>query len=506
MISDSGRTVSVWMKTVGDEQRQRLREDVSADVCVVGAGMAGISTAYQLTREGKRVVVLDDGPVAGGNTCRTTAHLAFYIDDGLTEIERLHGTDGLKLAVESHSAAVDRIEQIAREEGIDCDFLRLDGYLFVSPNGLKHDFLKDELDAARRIGWDDCDWADRAPIPFDTGRCLRFPRHGQFHPTKWIAGVARAVERRGGQVYTGAHAADVEKLGDGRLRVVSSAGPAVTAGAVVFATNTPVNDRVVIHTKQEPWRTYVVGLRVPKGSVPPALYWDTEDPYHYVRTQPMGDYDLLITGGEDHKTGHANDPDQRYARLERWTRERFPMCERREFHWSGQWMEPIDYLAYSGRNPGDENVYIHTGDSGHGITHGMIAGVLLTDLIAGRPNPWEKLYDPSRLNPKAAGHYAQTNVSVAAQYRDYVTPGQVSDVSEIAPRQGAVVRRGLAKVAVYKDEFGQTHECSAVCTHMQCLVRWNYAEGSWDCPCHGSRFDPYGRVIDGPANSDLGKA
>jgi len=264
---------------------------------------------------------------------------------------------------------------------------------------------------------------------------------------------------------------------------------------------------VTMHTKQSPWRTYVVGFRIPKGSLPTGLYWDTEDPYHYVRLQPVGDHDVLISGGEDHKTGHANDPDKRYARIEDWTRERFPMCQAVEFHWSGQYMEPVDFLSYTGRNPGGpENVFIHTGDSGMGMTHGTIAGILLTDLIVGRDNPWAKLYDPSRLNPRGATQFAKDNLSVMAQFRDFATPGDVKEVSEIAPRQGAVIRRGLTKVAVYKDEHERVHECSAVCPHMGCLVRWNSGEGSWDCPCHGSRFDPYGKVIDGPANSDLAKA
>jgi Rieske Fe-S protein len=216
------------------------------------------------------------------------------------------------------------------------------------------------------------------------------------------------------------------------------------------------------------------------------------------------DYDVLIAGGEDHKTGHANDPDKRYARIERWTRERFPMAGRLEFHWSGQIMEPIDCVSYTGRNPLDaENVFIHTGDSGMGMTHGTMAGILLTDLILGRKNPWAKLYDPSRVNPKALHTYAKDNLTVAAMYKDYATPGQVADVDQIAPRTGAVVRRGLTKVAVYRDEHDRLHEMSPVCTHMGCIVRWNYGEASWDCPCHGSRFDPYGKPINGPANEPL---
>ncbi len=475
----------------------------------MGAGIAGLTTAYLLGREGKKVVVLDDGPTAGGETARTTAHLVFYNDDGLSKIESLHGTEGLRLANESHSAAVDKIEQVVREEHIRCDFERLDGYLFVSPNGLGDDFLEKEIDAAHRTGLGDAQWVDRAPIPtFETGRCLRYPRQALFHPLKYFAGVANAIEKLGGRLHNNTHATNIQ--GGAAARVETSTGGAVSAGSIVVCTNTPVNDRVTIHTKQSPWRTYVVGFLIPKGSVARALYWDTEDPYHYVRPHPIdGDdaHEVLISGGEDHRTGQANDPDVRWKRIEDWTRERFPMCQEAQFHWSGQTMEPIDCLAYIGKNPMDEdNVYIATGDSGMGMTHGTIAGILLTDLIMGRENPWAKLYDPSRMTAKAAGTYAKDNLTVAALYRDWATPGQVASSSEIAPRTGAVLRHGLTKLAVYRDENNQLHECSAVCPHMGCIVRWNYAEGTWDCPCHGSRFDAYGKVVNGPANSDLAAA
>jgi glycine/D-amino acid oxidase-like deaminating enzyme/nitrite reductase/ring-hydroxylating ferredoxin subunit len=507
MRTDNGRTVSFWMATADTPAPGTLTGTVDADVCIVGAGIAGLTAAYLLTREGKRVVVLDDGPIAGGETARTTAHLVFYNDDGMSVIERLHGLEGLRLATESHSAAVDKIEQIVREEAIDCDFLRTDGYLFVSPNGQGHDFLQQEFDAAHRVGLNDAQWVERAPLPsFDTGRCLRYPRQAQFHPLKYLRALTSAIAARGGLVFHNTHATNVQG-GDDDARVETATGGTVTCKAVIVATNTPVNDRFAIHTKQQAWRTYAIGMRIPRGSIPAALYWDTEDPYHYVRTNEIdGDPEhlMLISGGEDHETGRANDPDQRWKRLEQWTRERFPMCGPLELWWSGQYMEPIDYLAYSGRNPGDaDNVYIHTGDSGMGMTHGTLGGILLTDLIQKRDNAWAKLYDPSRANPKAAHTFVKENVMIAAQYRDWATPGKITNVSEIAPGTGAVMRMGLTKVAVFKGEDHSLHTCSAVCPHLGCIVRWNYAERSWDCPCHGSRFDPYGKVVNGPANSGL---
>jgi glycine/D-amino acid oxidase-like deaminating enzyme/nitrite reductase/ring-hydroxylating ferredoxin subunit len=495
------------MATAEVPSRPALAEDVNADVCVVGAGIAGMTTAYLLARQGQSVVVLDDGRVGGGMTERTTAHLVNALDERFFGIERLHGEKGARLAAESHSAAIDLIEAIVIEEKIACDFERLDGYLFVPP-GESTEILDRELAAVHRAGLADVELVERAPLAsFDTGPSLRFPRQGQFHPLKYLAGLARAIERDGGRIFTGMHAKKIE--GGATARIETSGGPVVTAGAVVVATNTPVNDLVAIHTKQAPYLTYVIGARTPRGSVARALYWDTPDPYHYVRLQSAGDaqagaYDVLIVGGEDHKTGQADDAEERYARLEAWTRERFPMIDLVKFRWSGQVMEPVDGLAFIGRNPLDaDNVYIATGDSGNGMTHGTIAGILLRDLILGRENEWATLYDPARKTLRAAYEFAKENLNVAAQYGDWVTGGEVASAEEIAAGEGAVIRRGLAKVAVYRDERGALHERSAVCQHLGCIVKWNADEKTWDCPCHGSRYDPFGRVINGPAISDL---
>ena len=510
METDSSRTVSVWMATAEVPEAGPLGADAEADVCVVGAGIAGMTTAYLLAREGKSVVVLDDGPVAGGETCRTTAHIVNALDDRYYELERLHGERGARLAAESHTAAIDKIEEIVRGEGIDCDFERLDGYLFVPP-GESTEQLGEELRAAHRAGLTEVEYVERVPYDgYDFGNALRFPRQAQFHILRYLDGLTRAFLREGGRLHTRTHVTKVE--GGERARVETEGGRAVTARAVVVATNTPVNDLVAIHTKQAPYRTYVIGARVPRGSVPRLLLWDTPDPYHYVRLQTVGEgedgYDVLIVGGEDHKTGQAEDFERRFQNLEEWTRERFAMMEGVEFRWSGQVMEPVDGMGYIGRNPGDrENVLIATGDSGNGMTHGTVAGILLTDLIMGRQNKWAELYDPSRVTFSAAGEFTKENLNVAAQYTELVTGGEVDSAEKIQAGEGAVLRRGLSKVAAYRDERGTLYERTAVCAHLGCIVHWNSLEKSWDCPCHGSRYDPTdGHVLNGPAISGLAPA
>ena len=502
MNNDSGASVSIWMATEEIPSRAPLAADIRADVCIVGAGIAGLTTAYLLARAGRRVVVIDDGPIGGGETGRTTAHISNALDDRYYELERLHGQDGARLAAESHTAAINRIDAIVREEKIDCEFERLDGYLF-NPPGESIANLERELEAAHRAGLTDLTMVERAPLPtFDTGPAIRFPDQAQFHPMRYLHGLADAIERQGGAIFTGTHAADIG--GGKQARVETSEGYLIDAAAVVVATNTPVNDRLVIHTKQAPYRTYVIGLQVPEGSVPRALYWDTPDPYHYVRLERARGYDVLIVGGEDHKTGQAEDEAERFDRLERWARERFPMCGEVEYRWSGQVMEPVDSLAFIGRNPLDaDNIYIITGDSGNGITHGTIGGMLVTDLILGRHNPWSDLYDPGRVTISSVTEFVREGINTIAQYADWLKGGDVDDQKEIRPGSGAVLWDGATKVAVYREPNGKLHRCSAVCTHLGCIVDWNDLEKSWDCPCHGSRFDPHGRVISGPAIDDL---
>ncbi len=510
----AGDRISLWEATSEAGALNPLRENTRADVCIVGAGIAGLSVAYTLVREGKSVVVLDDGLVGRGMTGRTTAHIVNALDDRYYELEKLHGEEGARRAAESHTAAIDFVERAAREEKIDCQFERLDGFLFEPPNESAKN-LREEYEACRRAGLP-VEWVERAPIDaFNTGPAIKFPNQAQFHPLQYLRGLAAAIERQGGRIFTGSKAEQIQGGDDAHVK--TSDGHTVRAGAIVIATNTPVNDKYVIHTKQAPYMTYVIGLRVPKGSVTRALFWDTAEhagqedklvgmvPYHYVRlASDDGDHEILVVGGEDHKTGQATDFEERYQNLEDWTRVRFPSAQEVVFRWSGQVMEPADGLGFIGRNPADKNnVYIATGDSGNGITHGTIAGILIPDLILGRANAWATVYDPSRMSLRAGGDFAKENLNVGRQYSDYMKGGDVASAEEIKPGGGALLQQGLRKIAAYRDPSGMLHEMTAVCPHLKCIVHWNGNEKTWDCPCHGSRFDAMGHVMNGPSVHDL---
>jgi glycine/D-amino acid oxidase-like deaminating enzyme/nitrite reductase/ring-hydroxylating ferredoxin subunit len=499
MPTTSGAKTSIWVDTAQIPKYQPLNEDMTVDVCVVGAGIAGMMTAYTLAKAGQRVVVLDDGDIGSGETGRTTAHITAALDDRYYNIESMHGEDGARLAAESHTAAINRAEEICRLENIDCDFMRVDGYLFLAEEHPEK-LLERELEAAQKAGLADVSIVERAPLAFwDTEVSLKFPRQGQFHPLKFLAGLAKCIERDGGRIFTQSH---VDEVKDGLLpSVTTSNKKTVKARAVVVTTNASISDYVVTHAKQEPYRTFVVGIKIPKDSMPPMLLWDTPDPYHYIRIQPMGAYDVLIVGGEDHRTGAKDDGEERLNTLVEWTKERFPMAGEVVYRWSGQVLEPVDYMAFTGKTPGGENVYMHSGDSGNGITHGIIAGILLTDLIMGRQNPWAELYKPTRISLRSAGTLIKHNVEAALDFANYILPQE--DIEGIERNEGRVIVRHGKRIAAYRDEAGQLHERSAACTHLKCIVEWNSTEKSWDCPCHGSRFDPYGAVLNGPAISPL---
>lgn len=494
------------MRAAGRPLSSLLESTTHADVCVIGAGIAGLSVAYQLCRAGRSVIVLEAHEIGSGETGRTTAHLVNALDERYCEIARLHGEHGARLAASSHTRAIEEIESIVNRERIDCEFERLPGYLFA-PAGDDPGILNRELEAAHQAGLVEVELIPRAPlVGFETGPCLRFPNQGQFHPFKYLSGLATAIQGMGGIIHTNTH---VTRIGGGaHARVETSGGPVVPAKFVVVATNTPANDLITIHTKQAAYRSYVIGAHIPKGSVTRALYWDTLDPFHYVRVQAETDaHDVLIVGGEDHRTGQADETGERFSSLAAWALERFPMIDYVPYRWSGQVMQSIDGLAFIGRNPGDEpNVLIVTGDSGNGMTHGTIAGLLLTDLILGKTNPWTSLYDPARISLRSAGRFLALTANTAAQYADLITPGEIDSTDQIHPDAGAILRRGLSKVAVYRDKKGCLNEFSAVCPHLGCVVNWNITEKTWDCPCHGSRFEAMGGVISGPAESGLKSA
>lgn len=498
----TARTIPVW-----DDVTARTADwwtdavtDAAADVVVVGAGIAGLSTALSLLREGRRVLLVDREGFGAGETLRTSAHLASALDDRFSILARYHGREGARQAAASHAAAIDWIERMVQDHPAQCGFRRIPGYLF--PCDEDASTLEREADAAERAGLEVRLQAQGlAELP-ELGPVLRFENQARIDIGAYVLHLAEAVRQAGAQLLR-AKVTAIE--GGERPQLTLGDGSTLRADIVVSAANVPFHATHVGWMKQAPYRTYVVAGHAPRGSIPDALYWDDGDPYHYVRLYEGGDEGevLVIVGGEDHKVGQDDDPEA-YVRLQSWTRRHFPSVTRFTAAWSGQVLEPADGLAFAGADPHHENVYLVTGDSGNGLTHGTLAALLLCDLIQGRQNPWAELYDPARRRWASAGPWLRENLNAGSQYRDWIAPADLSDPDELTPGNGAVIRRGLRRIAVYRDGHGALHAHDARCTHMGCVVRWSSEEKSWDCPCHGSRFEATtGAVLNGPASEPL---
>lgn len=496
------QTTSLWIQKRSLLSFPALSENCEVDVCIIGAGISGLTCAYLLSLEGKNVLVVDDGSVAGGETSRTTAHLTNALDDRYYNLEKYFGTKGSKMAAESHGKAINFIEQLVKAENIDCQFQKVNAYLFNPPGESNENLIK-ELQAMHRAGLTDVEMIDRAPFQsFDTGACLKLPNQAEFLPLAYIETLSELIHKQKGKICCETHVSHIEEGDPCTLR--TSNGNIIKAKDVIIATNSPVNNPFFPHLKQASYRTYVIVGKIPVGYVPHGLYYDTPDPYHYIRVvQGNEEGDYLIVGGEDHRVGEYKKNSEIFEKLEKWALERFPLFQRTSCQWSGQIVEPVDSLAFIGRGHNHSHVYIATGDSGNGLTHGTIAGILITDLIMDRKNDWSELYDPRRKTLSTTKNFFEENINTLGQYTDWLTPGEINSVDELIPCSGAILRDGLKKIAVYKDEKGDVYKYSAECPHLEGLVRWNETENSWDCPCHGSRFNKEGKVINGPANKNL---
>lgn len=500
-LPNGGDTISIWRDVASPIPYDGAPE--FTDVVVIGAGIAGLTVAYQLLCEGRSVTVVDDGPIGGGETGRTSAHLTSEIDDGYAKVEQLFGTHGARLVAQSHSAAIDYIERTVRELEIDCAFRRVDGYLFAPPGDRTDHAIEQEFAAARRAGIA-VSRVSRAPLPFDTGPALRFEHQAEFHPLRYLRGLAQAVRLLGGKICTGIHVSRIE-AGE-PLRIGLSGGTHIGCNQCVDATNGALSSPVTLSIKQAAYRSYVIAYHIAPGTIPPGLYWDTADPYHYLRVVEGDDGgETLIVGGNDHRVGQAR-AELQWEALDRWSRKWLASASDIVTRWSGQVIEPADVLAHIGKSPDIDHVFVVTGDSGEGLTHATIAALLLPALMRGGEHAWAKIYDPSRSHLHALGVLVAEAAKSSAPYVDWIRPGEVASINEIAPGDGAVVRDGLRMLAAYRDETGGCHVRSATCPHLRGVVHWNAGEKTWDCPCHGSRFDAYGRVINGPAPTDLGPA
>jgi glycine/D-amino acid oxidase-like deaminating enzyme/nitrite reductase/ring-hydroxylating ferredoxin subunit len=498
------QTRSIWMD-VAVAKATALEDTDQADVVVIGSGIAGLSCAYELAVRGRSVIVIDRGQIGSGMTARTTAHLSSALDDDFANLIRVRGPECARKLYQSLLASINRVEEIQMVESIDCDFTRLDGYWILAA-GTPASKLDEELAACEKIGVRVFDCRQQTPLHTERlVRSLRFPAQARFHPTKYLAGLVTSIKRNGGRVFANTCAEAIEET-QKKMVITTAGGHKLKARDVIVATNSPVNVRVPIHTKQAPYRTYAIAAKIPRGEVPDALYWDTHDPYHYVRLQPLSERtNAVIIGGEDHKSGEVDDGERRFELLENWARDRLPKMGEVTHRWSGQCLEPADYVSFIGPSPDNEHTFIVSGDSGQGITNGVIAGMMLADLLTTGSSPWSELYDPSRKVGSNIGAFLTENITPLLNFAEYLSASDITTINKLRAGEGRVVRSGLKKIAACRDIKGKLHLHSASCTHLGCVVHWNSLEQCWDCPCHGSQFAPDGTALNGPAVSALAK-
>lgn len=490
------RTESVWEK-VKLPHFPAINSDVETDICVVGGGMTGVSVAYQLAKRGHKVMLVEAFRIGSGQSGRTTAHLTCQLEEEFNELLKMHDVETVKIFLEAHRTAIDVIEHVAKTENINCDFKRLDGYLFQGRN-IDREYLEKEQKSGKKCGID-LDFIKVTPLLKDSVPSLRFPRQGQFNPLKYMQGLLRVLKDLDVTIYEGTHVKDIRQEDQESWSLLTDQGYKIEADHLVVATDSPVNNRFHIHTKQYAYRTYAMAFKLNVPAKGECLLWDTEDPYHYIRFVE----DTLVVGGEDHRTGQepATDP---FLNLEEWSRRNFNFIKEVKWKWSGQVFEPMDQIGFIGKNPGThKNVYISTGESGIGMTSATIASLIIPDLIDKGDHPWAKVFDPARPPVSGLKDFVQENINVAFQYKDWITPSEVSEVEDIPKDSGSVMREGILKTCVYHDLQDNFEKKSAICTHLGGIVHWNDIEKTWDCPCHGSRFNTKGKVIEGPAISDL---
>lgn len=482
---------SLWLATAQRPHQSPLAHSVEVDVVVVGGGITGMTAALLLKRQGATVAVVEMQRVGYGETGHTSAHLTELVDSRYTTIESDFGRDAARLVGEASRAAIEHIEQWSRE--FPCGFERVPAWLYAEGDEDAHE-LEREVEAAKGAGVA-ASLTREVPLPFPVAGALRVEQQAQFHPMKYLRGVARELPGSGCHLFEESRVVEVH---DGEpCRVKLSSGVELTARSVLVTANVPVFNLLALHTKIAAYRSYVVAVRDAKMP-PPGLYFDTADPYHYTRRHEDERGTLLLVGGEDHKTGQCDDTEVPFTLLRRYVIERFG-SEDIAYRWSGQIIKPADGLPYIGRNSASDNVFVATGFSGNGMTFGTIAGMMLSEAALGRTTPWTDLFEATRM--KVLGAVKDMLVE-NVDYPVHLIGDRLAvpdrSAEDLSPGEGDVVMVGGRKLAVYCDERGTLHGFSPVCTHMGCHVAWNTTERSWDCPCHGGRFDAMGQVLNGP--------
>ena len=497
----------IWIDTSPETGYEPLDGGLDVDVAVVGGGIAGVTTAAKLTDRGESVALLERDRILTGVTGHTTAKLTSLHGLVYDHLVDHFGEEQARHYAAANEAAIDDVEETASSLDLDCDFERAPAYTYLSTEESgserrrhrKH--IRAEVDAAHRLGLP-ASFVEETDLPYDVDSAVRFDDQAHFHPRNYLLGLARQIPENGGHVF---EETTVQSVSGGRSCSVETNRGTVTADAVVVATHFPIHDHAFYFARLRPKRSYVVAARL-NDEAPEGMYYEPfSSSYVSVRPRPAGEESMVLVGGQNHRTGHGHDVTERYEKLEAAARERFDV-DAIEYRWSTQDYASVDRVPFVGPlAPQSRNVYVATGFGGWGMTNGTAAGTLLADLITGRDNPWADVYHPTRLRLDASAKELVSHNKHAAKHyaKDYTGERPRLDLAALDRGEANVFEERDDPVAVYRDDDGEVHAVSAVCSHMGCLVSWNDGERSWDCPCHGSRFDVDGTVLDTPAIDGL---
>lgn len=491
---------SFWKSNVEAPMFSRLERDMDAEVAIIGGGITGVLTAFLLNRAGRKTVLLEALNLGAGTTGFTTAHFTQLPDTDITTLISKFSEEETTLAMKSLLQAINFVDELARQHNIQCDFRRLPAYLYTERESDIED-IRREYEASKTVGLD-AELLYNIPLPMiDAKAAIKYNMQAHFHILKFLYSIAGIAAKEGLQIYNNSRVVEIEENDPYTLRTDS--GATVRAQYVVHATHTPLLLNV-LQMEMKVCRSYVLGARMQGFKFPDALFWDYDDPYHYMNKINDVKGELIMIGGGDHSQGDkANELDY-LKKLDSWATKRFDISAV-DYVWSGQEFVPPDGLPFIGKNPFSENSFIATGFSGNGISFGSVAAMLISDLILGKENPTTELYKPSRLKPIASfSNIMEENIYVAKHFiadRFQDTNGDM--ISHIQNGEGKIIELDGKKTAVYKSEEGEVYALSPVCSHAKCIVKWNEFEKTWDCPCHGARYFPTGEVLEGPAVKGL---
>jgi glycine/D-amino acid oxidase-like deaminating enzyme/nitrite reductase/ring-hydroxylating ferredoxin subunit len=499
MIERDGACVSLWQDSVAAFESQNNPAEKIFDVAIAGGGITGITTALLLQKAGKKCIVFEAYNLCFGTTGGSTAHLNTLLDNPYTTIIKNFGKENAQLVAQACKDAIELVQSSIQEYNIDCGFENASAYLFAQTDKQIKE-LKDIHDACREVNVKAV-YADKLPVDIEYKKVMVVDGQAKFHPVKYVHALAKAFEDAGGVILQECRVEDVEE--NDQIQIATTKGN-FQASFLIYATHIPPGINL-LHLRCAPWRSYAMAVILKNKNYPADLIYDMYDPYHYIRSQKIDNKTYLIVGAEDHKTGHVENTNECFLKLEAYVRKYFDVDEVVN-KWSSQYFEPADTLPYIGHLPGHNgNILVATGYGGNGITYSHVAAITLRDIVLNQENQLINLFDPNRIKPVAGFvSFISHNADVVKQFiGKWFEHEKLKELADLAEGEGKVIKYEGETIALYKDENGGLHALNPVCTHMKCSVTFNTAEQTWDCPCHGARYNTNGFVVTGPASMGL---